>query len=239
LAVVPRLPAVVPRPHGCSFGTAWRSYPDRTRSRRATVPESGAHNRIRTDDLFLTKEVLYLLSYVSARPQRTRFVPTDRRRIRSPASLLERVAGIEPASSAWKAEVLPLNYTRGHDSAAPHFNHRARCCGASCLVVGEGFEPSKAKPSDLQSDPFDRSGTPPVRTTYTLDPTCAQPRRKRKLHHSPSASRSDEVPYYAISPCESNPQQRVPSHSSTYPSGRHPAPWCRHKELNPGPSHYK
>ncbi len=26
----------------------------------------GAHNRIRTDDLFLTKEVLYHLSYVSA-----------------------------------------------------------------------------------------------------------------------------------------------------------------------------
>ena len=26
--------------------------------------------------------------------------------------LMERVAGIEPASSAWKAEVLPLNYTR-------------------------------------------------------------------------------------------------------------------------------
>jgi hypothetical protein len=26
--------------------------------------ESGAHNRIRTGDLFLTKEVLYLLSYV-------------------------------------------------------------------------------------------------------------------------------------------------------------------------------
>ncbi len=28
--------------------------------------ESGAHNRIRTGDLFLTKEVLYLLSYVGA-----------------------------------------------------------------------------------------------------------------------------------------------------------------------------
>ena len=26
--------------------------------------------------------------------------------------LVERVTGIEPASSAWKAEVLPLNYTR-------------------------------------------------------------------------------------------------------------------------------
>ena len=29
------------------------------------------------------------------------------------------------------------------------------------VVEGEGFEPSKAEPSDLQSDPFDRSGTPP------------------------------------------------------------------------------
>ncbi len=50
--------------------------------------------------------------------------------------------GIEPTLSAWKAEVLPLNYTR-------------------IVVEGEGFEPSKAEPSDLQSDPFGRSGTPP------------------------------------------------------------------------------
>ncbi len=34
----------------------------------------------------------------------------------------------------------------------------------SHLVEGEGFEPSKAEPSDLQSDPFDRSGTPPNET---------------------------------------------------------------------------
>ena len=27
-------------------------------------------------------------------------------------SILKRAAGIEPASSAWKAEVLPLNYAR-------------------------------------------------------------------------------------------------------------------------------
>src|SRR5574340_711952 len=32
------------------------------------------------------------------------------------------------------------------------------------MVEGEGFEPSKAEPSDLQSDPFDRSGTPPNET---------------------------------------------------------------------------
>ncbi len=57
--------------------------------------------------------------------------------------------GIEPTLSAWKAEVLPLNYTR--------------------MVEGEGFEPSKAEPSDLQSDPFDRSGTPP---------------KKNQAHHS-------------------------------------------------------
>ena len=29
------------------------------------------------------------------------------------------------------------------------------------MVEGEGFEPSKAEPSDLQSDPFGRSGIPP------------------------------------------------------------------------------
>ena len=29
------------------------------------------------------------------------------------------------------------------------------------LVEGEGFEPSKSKTSDLQSDPFGHSGTPP------------------------------------------------------------------------------
>ena len=35
------------------------------------------------------------------------------------------------------------------------------------MVGGEGFEPSKAEPSDLQSDPFGRSGTPPqVRGAY-------------------------------------------------------------------------
>ena len=57
--------------------------------------------------------------------------------------------GIEPTLSAWKAEVLPLNYTR--------FIHPF----CIILVEGEGFEPSKAEPSDLQSDPFGRSGTPP------------------------------------------------------------------------------
>lgn len=56
--------------------------------------------------------------------------------------------GIEPTPSAWKAEVLPLNYTR--KLSIPY-----------SMVEGVGFEPTKAEPSDLQSDPFGRSGTPP------------------------------------------------------------------------------
>src|SRR5512136_2912616 len=61
----------------------------------------GAHDRNRTGDLVLTKDVLYRLSYVG------RTFNT------SPAGFrLERVMGIEPTSTAWKAEVLPLNYTR-------------------------------------------------------------------------------------------------------------------------------
>ena len=36
------------------------------------------------------------------------------------------------------------------------------------MVEGEGFEPSKAEPSDLQSDPFNHSGTPPKRTSFSF-----------------------------------------------------------------------
>ena len=40
--------------------------------------------------------------------------------------------------------------------------------GNSTLVEGGGFEPPKAEPSDLQSDPFDRSGTPPKKRRYSV-----------------------------------------------------------------------
>ncbi len=36
------------------------------------------------------------------------------------------------------------------------------------MVVGEGFEPSKAVPADLQSAPFGHSGTPPRGIAYYL-----------------------------------------------------------------------
>ena len=44
------------------------------------------------------------------------------------------------------------------------------------LVEGGGFEPPKAEPSDLQSDPFGRSGTPPKKRRYSVGtPRCCQP----------------------------------------------------------------
>ncbi len=58
---------------------------------------------------------------------------------------MERAAGIEPASSAWKAEVIAT----------------IRCPRA--ISGGGGWiRTSEAFASDLQSDPFGHSGTPPV-----------------------------------------------------------------------------
>ncbi len=84
----------------------------------------------------------------------------------TPHHALERETGIEPALSAWKAEVLPLNYSRGcltgSLSGSKVLGFRANY-GSSFfqLVEGAGFEPAKAEPTDLQSAPFDRFGTPP------------------------------------------------------------------------------
>ena len=106
--------------------------------------------------------------------------------------------GIEPTSSAWKAEVLPLNYTRlvyfvhlqpalgwntrstFNPSLASHSTLPSLSTSQICyiypislvpsimlqqnkfvLVEGVGFEPTKAEPTDLQSAPVDRLGTPP------------------------------------------------------------------------------
>ena len=71
------------------------------------VLRCGAHERNRTFDLLLTKEVLYRLSYVSGLSARQVVVALD-----SGASMVERETGIEPALVAWKATVLPLNYSR-------------------------------------------------------------------------------------------------------------------------------
>lgn len=105
---------------------------------------------------------------------------------------MERVAGIEPASSAWKAEVLPLNYTRGTlysvvfsvlCSAIPSSIYSCKFKVRIYLVVGEGFEPSKVKPSDLQSDPFGRLGTPPKKSAKFSHTQESSQRRKISLNY--------------------------------------------------------
>ncbi len=97
--------------------------------------KNGAHNWTRTSDLFLTKEVLYRLSYVG--------------KLRRTKRLLERVMGIEPTPSAWKAEVLPLNYTRLAHRLAKHGGGGGRIRTYEALAT------------DLQSAPVGRLGTPP------------------------------------------------------------------------------
>ena len=68
---------------------------------------------------------------------------------------LERAAGIEPASLAWKAKVIAIIRC---PPFLIHLSHRLLLE----MVEGEGFEPSKAEPADLQSAPFGRSGIPPL-----------------------------------------------------------------------------
>ena len=112
--------------------------------------------------------MLYRLSYVGRLVKN--LAGPIRQPCSQPAGRLERVMGIEPTQSAWKAEVLPLNYTRSaHQPVAkqslrtardPHRKQPACCRQAHhlldvrddptplryslVLVEGEGFEPSKA-----------------------------------------------------------------------------------------------
>ena len=74
--------------------------------------------------------------------------------------MLERAAGIEPASSAWKAEVLPLNYARLPTHPAELLillNHALGCASGG----GRRIRTFEAFAADLQSAPFGHSGTPP------------------------------------------------------------------------------
>ena len=66
------------------------------------------------------------------------------------------VVSLEGFCSTIELHPRALNSVRSRD---PIRNRRMH------LVEGEGFEPSKAEPADLQSAPFDRSGTPPESLT--------------------------------------------------------------------------
>ena len=67
---------------------------------------------IRTQDLVLTKDALYQLSYSSKAVCRLRLSACRASREHQAASGHKRVMGIEPTWPAWKAGALPLSYTR-------------------------------------------------------------------------------------------------------------------------------
>lgn len=88
--------------------------------------------------------------------------------------------GVEPSSSAWKAAALPLSYTRALASSIilPTISGTKVTARRSSKLQGPANWPlekgpifakwgvqdsnlRRPKPSDLQSDPFDRSGNPP------------------------------------------------------------------------------
>ena len=71
--------------------------------------------------------------------------------------MLERETGIEPASLAWKAKVLPLNYSRLEEPTS---------ISEFCFAWWRRLDSNqrRRKPTDLQSAPFSHSGTPPRRT---------------------------------------------------------------------------
>ncbi len=113
---------------------------------------SGADTQTRTGDLTLTKGALYRAELYQ------HYIVLSN-------TELERAAGIEPASSAWKAEVIAIirrTHTCNsecyfHNFIYIHFDYQTNVN----MVEGDGFEPSKAEPADLQSAPFGHSGTPP------------------------------------------------------------------------------
>ena len=134
---------------------------------------------------------------------------------------MERVARIELASSAWKAEVLPLNYTR--QLLLPNHcpNRRSLLSQPNSrptkLVEGGGFEPPKL-----------------ARQIYSLIPLATQePLRNEALNFAHESIR-----------CQLNFGEKVPAPVLFAQVRRFtllflPFFWCRHQESNSGPTEYK
>ena len=136
--------------------------------------------------------------------------------------LLERMMRIELTPSAWKAEVLPLNYIRVYQARG---NPRSCLCqlerktrfelatlalARRCstpeplphieLVEGDGFEPSKAQLTDLQSAPFGHSGIPrrcsrtEYYSTYHANVQCIFWSWRRESNPQPADYKSAALP---------------------------------------------
>ncbi len=113
------------------------------------------------------------------------------------------------------------------------------------MVVGEGFEPSKAEPSDLQSDPFDRSGTPPTRGCTFSTPahglSTSHPAKSPKIPTACSGFSRQDSMYRIRSPQSPGNQGKNNPITKPWRSGRRAASgeWCRQWDSNSRPTDYK
>jgi hypothetical protein len=103
--------------------------------------------------------------------------------------------GIEPTSSAWKAEVLPLNYTRRCTAPADLSLFRSRLhLDPVAWWRGKDSNLRRRKPADLQSAPVGRLGTPPRKRAAYSDfwvAGCQCILARKLLARAPLAGRLD------------------------------------------------
>ena len=94
-----------------------------------------------------------------------------------------------PGSGPGSRKAVEVRLLSGASSIYASVFGRMRFFCDAQRMVGDGFEPSKASPADLQSAPFDHSGTPPRPRAHKM----YQPdsKGKRKLPVLPRHLRID------------------------------------------------
>ena len=127
-----------------------------------------AHDGIRTRDLFLTKEVLYRLSYMGIFHLTCIFPADVHLSGNSSVKLWSGKRDSNPRPRAWKARALPTELfplSRSDPASSrskPSFRYRIpRPAQPDIWWRGEDSNLRRHSPSDLQSDPFGHSGTSP------------------------------------------------------------------------------
>ena len=136
-----------------------------------SLREFAAHDGIRTRDLFLTKEVLYRLSYMGIRALLNR----NNRRSKKQKSVRQKNCrrsdpspdgffwsgkrDSNPRPRAWKARALPTELFPLSPSNSSLYWWR-----------GEDSNLRRHKPADLQSAPFGHSGTSPPKAIVPTKP---------------------------------------------------------------------
>ena len=124
---------------------------------------------------------------------------------------LERVKGIEPSYSAWKAAALPLSYTRFFRSAHSFDRRRSGRFSRSCDCGGAQFRRGDASNSTLGSKPSARRARPFPRRAAPLPGGALAVTRRR------AAARTRATPPFR----EPRPLSPVPAAIEARPLAKH------------------